>query len=97
MELLIRLRPAALLAFTLGVVVIVYAVANRDEMLYLVGAVIGFGGITAFLVTEAFGRIAKTRSIMARWAARIVLVPSLLVSGSALFLIVRWGFSHGGV
>ena len=97
MELLIRLRPANLVAFTLGVVVIVYAVANRDEILYLAGAAIGVGGITAFLVTEAFGRIAKTRSIIARWAARIFLVPSMLLSGSVLILIGRWGFSHVGV
>jgi len=97
MDILIRLRPAELLAFTLGVAVVVFAMANRDENLYLLGAAIGFGGITAFLVTEAFGRIAKTRSAISRWAARIFLVPSLVVSGSVFFLLGRWGFGYVGV
>jgi len=96
MEILIRLRPADLLAFPVGVVVMVYAVANRDEILYLVGAAICFGGFTAFLVTEAFGRIAKTRSTVSRWVARVFLVPSLLISGSVLYLLGRWGASHIG-
>jgi hypothetical protein len=97
MEILIRLRPANLLAFTLGVLMMVYAMANRGEILYLVGAAIGFGGITAFLVTEAFGRIAKTRSAVTRWLARIFLVPSLLVLVSVFFLIGQRGFNHVGV
>jgi len=94
MEMLIRLRPVELPAFLLGVVVMVYAVANRDEFLYLIGAATGFGGVEAILITEAFGRIAKTRTPIARWVARILLVPSSFILGSVGFLIARWGFSH---
>ena len=94
MEILIRLRPADLIALPAGVVVMVYAVANRDEILYLVGAATCFGGFAAFLVTEAFGRIANTRSTVSRWVARVFLVPGLLISGSVLYLLGRWGFDH---
>ena len=97
MEILIHFRPAYFLAFPVGVLVMIYAVANRDEMIYLVGAATAFGGLTAFLATEAFGRIAKTRSKVSRWTARVFFVPGLLISGSVLFLLGRWGFSHVGL
>lgn len=94
METLIRLRPVDLVAFLLGAVAMVYATANRDELLYLLAVAICFGGSTAFLVTEAFGRIAQARSSASRWIARLFLIPSSLVSGSVLFLIVRYSFHH---
>ena len=90
MERLINLRPFELIAFVTGVVIMVYATINRYEFIYLIGATIGFGGITAFLVTESYGRLAQGRSIFSRWIARIFLVPSTLISVYVLYLIVRW-------
>jgi len=97
MELIIRLRSVELLVFALSVMLIVHAVANRDETLYLFAVAAGSGGITAFLFTEAFGRISKTRPTLFRWGARVFLLPGLLVFGTALLFIGRWGFSHVGL
>lgn len=91
MKLLIRLRPFELLSFAMGLLTIIYSAANRDEVIYLLGAALSFWGITAFLVTEAFGELANERSSFSRWVARIFLVLSSFVSVSVLYIIIRWG------
>ena len=96
MEILIRLRPVCLILFVLGVAVMLHAMANRDEFLYIAAAAFGFSGMTVYLMTESFGRIAQARHSASRWIARILLIPCTLISVSAVVLIVRWSFHNIG-
>lgn len=90
MEILIRLRPATLFAFVLGIMLMAQATFNRDESLYLTGLATGFWGITAFLLTESFGRIAQARSAITRWIVRLFLLLTSLISVWVIYLTIRW-------
>jgi len=90
MEILIFLRSASLPSFVLAVALMAYATFNRNEPLYLTGLAAGSWGITAFLLTESFGRIAQTRSIITRWIARFLLTSTSSISSWVIYLIMRW-------
>ena len=94
METLIRMRPIELLAFALGGFAAAYAVVSRDELVYLIGVALSFGGMTGFLATESFGRLASSRSKSCRWIARLFMVPSLLISLVLLVVIGRWALNQ---
>lgn len=90
METLIRLRRIELLTFALGGATAAYAVVSRDEAMYLIAAAVCFVGMTGFLATESFGRLARARSRATRWIARFILVPSSVVSVVAIFASAQW-------
>ena len=93
---LFYVRMLAIVGLAVGGVTMGYAVANRDESLYLTAAAVCFGGLATFLGTEAFGRIARGRSRLSRWVARVFLLPCCLIAAAAIFALVQAGLRNGG-
>jgi nitrogen fixation-related uncharacterized protein len=75
---LIRMRSVSLLLFALGGIAFLALTSRDNPAASIVSGFVSYSGLTAFIVTEAFGQLASRRTTFNRWVARVFLVPCAL-------------------
>jgi hypothetical protein len=81
-------RGAALLLLALFWALASWSLVTERQS-FLAFAVLAHASLCFFIATEAFGPVARQRSLFSRWMARVLLVPSLAVAvGSCAYLLV---------
>ena len=71
MATLIRMRPVSLLLFAFGTIGFIALVTRDTPTASVVAAFTAYFGLTAFVVTEAFGELSSKRTKFNRWTARL--------------------------
>ena len=89
MATLIRMRPVSLLLFTFGTIGFIALVTRDTPTASVVAAFTAYFGLTAFVVTEAFGEPSSKRTKFNRWTARLFLVPCALCA-TYLAVAISW-------